>query len=113
MNAENFIYWLNGYLEIHKPEYGIGTKETEIIKDHLKLVLNKITPNHPMQNGGLGGLNIGGGVMNLPLITSPGQYISPHLYCNTNPISLSGTNTVHWPEGSTHAFINTKTALSC
>jgi len=42
MNPTDFIYWLQGYIEIHG-----GTpndRQWEIIKDHLKLVIDKKTP---------------------------------------------------------------------
>lgn len=41
MTPENFIYWLQGFVEIGggKPT----DRQWEIIKDHINLVLNKIT----------------------------------------------------------------------
>lgn len=44
MTAEQFTYWLQGFLEINDPER-ISKQETQIIKDHLQLVFNKQTPN--------------------------------------------------------------------
>lgn len=42
MSPENFVYWLNGFIELD------GSLPTEqqwySIKDHLKLVMNKKTP---------------------------------------------------------------------
>lgn len=43
MNYENFAYWLNGYVEITNPKQPTED-EWLIIKDHLKLVFNKVTP---------------------------------------------------------------------
>ena len=43
MTAEQFVYWLQGFMEINEPE-SIGRKETQIIKDHLALVFKKETP---------------------------------------------------------------------
>lgn len=44
MTAEQFTYWLQGFMEINDPDR-IGPKETQIIKDHLELVFKKETPN--------------------------------------------------------------------
>jgi len=43
MTAEQFTYWLQGFMEINDPET-LGVRETQIIKDHLKLVFDKQTP---------------------------------------------------------------------
>ena len=43
MTAEQFTYWLQGFMEINDPET-LGVRETQIIKDHLALVFNKKTP---------------------------------------------------------------------
>lgn len=55
MTAENFVYWLNGYLELDE----VGSKakgnntdlpnaltatQVKTIRDHLSLVLTKVTP---------------------------------------------------------------------
>jgi hypothetical protein len=47
MTPEQFCYWLQGYVEItddlnSKP----SQEEWDRIKDHLKLVFNKVTPNY-------------------------------------------------------------------
>jgi hypothetical protein len=44
MTPENFCYWLNGFIEINQPEE-ITEKQLQIIKDHLKLVMEKKTPH--------------------------------------------------------------------
>jgi GH43 family beta-xylosidase len=44
MTPEQFIFWLNGYLEIENPKE-INEKQVQIIKDHIALVLKKETPN--------------------------------------------------------------------
>ena len=44
MTAEQFVYWLQGFMEINDPET-ISKTETQIIKDHLKLVFDKETPD--------------------------------------------------------------------
>ena len=43
MTTEQFVYWLQGYLEVENPEC-ISLKQTQVIKDHLKLVFKKETP---------------------------------------------------------------------
>ena len=43
MTAEQFTYWLQGFMEINDPEV-LGVRETQIIKDHLASVFNKQTP---------------------------------------------------------------------
>ena len=43
MTTEQFVYWLQGFMEINDPDR-IGPKETQIIKDHLSLVFKKETP---------------------------------------------------------------------
>ncbi len=40
MTPENFIYWLNGFLEIAKPT-SINEEQTQEIKNHIALVLKK------------------------------------------------------------------------
>ena len=55
MTAEQFTYWLQGFIEINDPKT-IEEKETQIIKDHLATVFKKVTPNNtniwkgPLQN---------------------------------------------------------------
>jgi len=48
MTTEQFAYWLQGYVEITNSE---PTKEQwKIIKDHLQLVFNKVTPNYTINS---------------------------------------------------------------
>ena len=44
MTTEQFVYWLQGFLEITDPDR-ISPRETRIIKDHLKLVFDKQIPD--------------------------------------------------------------------
>lgn len=44
MTPEQFVYWLQGCLEITDPK-SLGEKEIQVIKDHIALVLKKETPN--------------------------------------------------------------------
>jgi len=45
MTAEQFTYWLQGFMETAEPKK-LNEKQTQIIKDHLELVFNKVTPNY-------------------------------------------------------------------
>lgn len=44
MTPEQFIYWLQGYMEIADPK-NVDEKQIQIIKDHISLVLKKETPD--------------------------------------------------------------------
>jgi len=44
MTPENFIYWLNGFFEISGCK-NLSDNQVQIIKDHLRLVLEKKTPD--------------------------------------------------------------------
>ena len=50
MNAENFCYWLHGWLEIQNPAQ-INSKQLEEIKNHLDLSLNKNANYTLVDNG--------------------------------------------------------------
>lgn len=44
MTERDFVYWLQGYLEISGSNE-ITPEQIQIIKDHIKLVLTKVTPD--------------------------------------------------------------------
>ena len=50
MTPEQFTYWLQGYMEIHHPsckspnEIALSAHQVQVIKDHLKTVFDKQTP---------------------------------------------------------------------
>ena len=44
MNSESFTYWLQGFVELSDTDT-ISEKQWLMIKDHLKLVFDKKTPN--------------------------------------------------------------------
>lgn len=44
MNYEQFAWWLHGLLEIGNPTT-LDERQVQIIKDHLNLMFNKVTPN--------------------------------------------------------------------
>lgn len=52
MTPEQFTYWLQGYFEISDSNM-LSHKQVQIIKDHLALVFNKVTPDRK-ENKSLG-----------------------------------------------------------
>jgi hypothetical protein len=44
MTTDQFTYWLQGFLEISDAKK-LNEKQVQIIKDHLDLVFNKVTPD--------------------------------------------------------------------
>jgi hypothetical protein len=46
MNERDFIYWLQGMLE-NVEETTLDEKRLKSVKDHLKLVMTKVTPTYP------------------------------------------------------------------
>jgi hypothetical protein len=44
MTAEQFTYWLQGFMEVANPTT-LDATQTQIIKDHLALVFDKQTPD--------------------------------------------------------------------
>lgn len=44
MSPENFCFWLQGYFELGGEN--LSPQQVQIIKDHLALVFNKVTPNY-------------------------------------------------------------------
>ena len=86
MTAEQFTYWLQGFMEINDPE-ALGVRETQIIKDHLKLVFEKKTPERTNMTE----------IVGVPNSTRPIQpYISPNDWSINpkpyNPYQITCTN---------------------
>lgn len=48
MTPQDFVYWLQGFMETADPK-SIDERQTQIIKDHLKLVFQKETPDRSIQ----------------------------------------------------------------
>jgi len=44
MTAEQFVYWINGFLEIGNPSK-LDENNIKVIRDHLALVIKKQTPD--------------------------------------------------------------------
>lgn len=49
MNAESFVYWLQGALEIGQLKE-LNEAQVKIVQDHLNLVLKKVTPQYNVPN---------------------------------------------------------------
>jgi hypothetical protein len=80
MTAEQFVYWLQGFIEINDPT-NITSRETQIIKDHLALVFKKETPTR---------IGTGYGVPNkTEIVTNPYEKGYPV----TNPYTITCTGT--------------------
>ncbi len=48
MTSRDFCYWLQGYFEIRGQGFGLESRQTEIIKNHLSLVFkHEIDPSEP------------------------------------------------------------------
>lgn len=80
MTAEQFTYWLQGFMEINDPDR-ISPIETKIIKDHLALVFKKETPTR---------VGTGYGVPNkTEIVTNPFEKGYP----SVNPYTVTCTGT--------------------
>lgn len=44
MTPEQFVYWLQGFLELSESP-ALSETQTQIVKDHLNLVFTKVTPD--------------------------------------------------------------------
>ena len=78
MTAEQFVYWLQGFMEINDPDT-ISKSETRVIKDHLALVFDKQTPTR---------VGTGYGVPNkTEIVTNP--YVKG--YPTVNPYTVTCT----------------------
>jgi len=47
MSPETFVYWLQGFVELTETD-SISDKQWLVIKDHLKLVFDKKTPDRSL-----------------------------------------------------------------
>lgn len=47
MTAEQFAYWLQGFMEVGQPRE-LNHNQIQVIKDHLKLVFDKKTPDRDL-----------------------------------------------------------------
>lgn len=44
MSAQEFAYWLQGYFELTPDGGGLSPEQVKVVKDHLQLVFQKVTP---------------------------------------------------------------------
>jgi hypothetical protein len=79
MTPENFTYWLQGFFEVSDTKK-LDEKQVQIIKDHLNLVFNKVTPNRDGIQ--MGSTLQGGSTVDL----------LPKTYCATTTFDLSSLN---------------------
>ena len=49
MNADEFAYWLQGFFELSESNQ-LTDKQVEIIKNHLQLVFEKVTPDATVED---------------------------------------------------------------
>lgn len=49
MSPNEFCYWLKGYFEITYIS-DLNRDQVQVIKDHLDLVFNKVTPDRPVKD---------------------------------------------------------------
>ena len=54
MNEREFCYWLQGLFEVGGLE-SLDAAKTKVVRDHLALVFNKVTPQYapPLHDNGL------------------------------------------------------------
>lgn len=49
MTSQDFAFWLHGFFEISDSN-SLTEKQVQIIKDHLNLVFNKVTPDYSKED---------------------------------------------------------------
>ena len=87
MTAEQFAYWLQGFMEVGQPRE-LNHNQIQVIKDHLKLVFEKKTPDRDLH---------GTEPIGVPNSTRPiSPYISPNDWSINpkpyNPYQITCTN---------------------
>lgn len=96
MDAQEFTYWLQGFFEISDTDK-VSPKQVRIIKDHLKLVFDKQTPDRSDD-------------LNEPNITGPNIQPFSVPYDNQpyriQPFDPLNPNTVVCSDGENHSKIN-------
>lgn len=69
MTPENFVYWLQGFLELSY-QTSLDETQTKTIRDHLNLVFEKKTPTNSEVN-------------NIPVSINPNNFYQIPLMCDT------------------------------
>ncbi len=80
MTHENFCYWIQGFNEINGGK-APTVKQWEIIRDHLNLVFNKVTPNRSREIYDVENLN-----KNFPRPPNTGGIVLDTKYCKNVPV---------------------------
>lgn len=62
MEAINFVYWLQGALELGNQKT-MTEEQVKVIQDHLNLVLKKVTPQYQIQTPVFRTQNLGVGAI--------------------------------------------------
>lgn len=93
MHALEFCYWLQGFIEISNPQL-IDESEIDIIKDHLQLVFNKVTPDRSkIDNKKIDEL------FKQPYCASIPIDLNVRSYCSSEPVKVDYNNMTN-PDGS-------------
>jgi hypothetical protein len=97
MTAEQFTYWLQGFMEICNPET-LDESQTQIIKDHLKLVFDKKTPDRTITMPGTT-------TPLAPMPTTPyPKWQEPHW--QPNPLTITCDDNNNFPDLMTTPLCN-------
>jgi hypothetical protein len=86
MTPENFVYWIQGYIELTKAyenDLGMTEKQVKCIEDHVNLVLKKETPNRTSDSFPVGTL------LNYDQVTDE---FSPSLRCDLEVYNVGVEN---------------------
>ena len=81
MTTEQFVYWLQGFMEVANPKT-LDESQTQVIKDHLKLLFDKQTPDRDSEKSDP--------IINIPPNVWPNQ-IEPDWWGGKNRI-ICGTD---------------------
>jgi len=94
MTAEQFAYWLQGFMEVGQPRE-LNHNQIQVIKDHLKLVFEKKTPERSLLGPAdpIIAPNVG------PTTTQPyNPYTAPDWTWRPNPYTVTcGSNDLNDP----------------
>lgn len=89
MDATNFAYWLQGFFEVSDAKT-LDKEQVQIIKDHLNLVFNKVTPNRNEIQ--IGSTLQGESKVNL-FVDGPSIFDGDKKYCSTTTFDLKDVAT--------------------
>jgi len=84
MTAERFTYWLKGFFELSDAKT-LDEKQVKIVKDHLDLVYNKVTPDRSQE---IQNINEVPPTFFHPQCNTTGSFPDDTLFCST----IAGTD---------------------